>query len=459
MTESSKVHENWSSKPAFLLSAIGFAVGLGNFWRFPYIAGEGGGGAFVLIYLTVVLLIGAPLVAAELLIGRRGRLSPIGSMQKLASEAGASPRWGLVGALSLLATFLILTFYSVVAGWALDYLAHAIVSGFANITAEQSERLFDGLMASPFRLAFWQAIVIAVTVLITVRGLSGGIERASLIMMPTLFVIMIFLAVYGMFTSGFDAATSFLFSPDFSKVRPETFLTAIGQAFFSVGIAMGGMMTYGAYMPSSIKVPSSALIIVGADTLVALIAGLAIFPIVFSHGLEPGEGTGLVFHTLPLAFGEMEFGRAFAALFFLLLSAAALTSTLANFEPLLSWAEEHRGWRRPAAGVSFGIAIFIVGAGSVLSFNLLADFHPLGFVEKFSDLTIYALTDFVASNVLLPLGALLTAIFVGWVVKRDALEQEMELGAGSLLFSVWLFLIRFVVPCAIVVLFVYAFIG
>lgn len=456
MSTSPSVHESWSSRAAFLLSAIGFAVGLGNIWRFPYIAGENGGGAFVLIYLGVVFGIGAPLVAAELMIGRRGKMSPISSMRRLAKEANASEAWGLVGAVALVATFAILTFYAVIAGWAMDYFWRSITGGFKGLGAGDSRAMFDELLANPWRLALWQGIALALTAFITSRGLARGIERASFILMPMLFAILIILALYSATTGGFGRAAQFLFTPDFSEVTPRTFLIAIGQAFFSVGVAMGGMMTYGAYMPKNIKVPGSALIIVSADTLVALVAGFAIFPIVFAYGLEPAEGTGLVFQTLPLAFGAMPFGDLFAILFFLLLVSAALTSTIANFEPLLSWAEEHRGIRRKKAAIIFALLIFIVGAGSVLSFNVLRDFHPLGAIALFEDMTIYDATDFIASNLLLPLGAFFTAIFAGWIVSRSSSLEELELSDG-LLYRSWRFLIRIVAPLAIGVLFIFAF--
>lgn len=452
------VHEQWSSRTTFLLSAIGFAVGLGNIWRFPYIAGENGGGAFVIIYLVVVFCIGAPLVAAELLIGRRTGLSPIASMRKNAEEAGGKPLWGGVGAIALLATFLILTFYSVVAGWAADYLWRAIFDGFANLDADSSQAIFGGLMESPWRLGGWQIVMLGLAVFVTRRGVSHGIEKASLFLMPLLFAILILLAIYGATLNGFGAAAQFLLAPDFSKVTAQTFLIAIGQAFFSVGVAMGGMMTYGAYMPSYIKVPSSTVIIVAADTIVALVAGLAIFPIVFTSGLAPSEGTGLVFQSLPIAFGSMAFGGVLGIAFFVLLVSAALTSMVANLEPLISWAEEHRGMPRKTAAPVFGIIIFILGLGSVLSFNVLADFHPLGFLPLFEDLTIYGATDFIASNILLPVGALLTAIFAGWVMKRESTRSELELSEG-VLFKSWLFLTRFVAPVAIATLIVFAFVG
>ena len=449
MADHEPMHEHWSSRLTFLLSAIGFAVGLGNIWRFPYLAGENGGSAFIIVYLLVVFGIGAPLVAAELMIGRRGGMSPVPSMRKVAAESGASARWGLVGVIALVATFLILTFYTLVAGWAADYLFRALFGAFRGITAEQSSAMFSDLLATPWRLALWQVVVVAVTIYVSSRGITRGIERASLILMPMLFLILLLLALYGMTTgSAFTDAARFMLEPDFSKVGPDTVLAAIGQAFFSVGVAMGGMMTYGAYMPKTINVMRSSLIIVSADTTVALVAGFAIFPIVFASGLSPAEGTGLVFVTLPIAFGSMPFGTVVAILFFVLLVAAALTSTIANLEPLVSWAEEQKGTSRKAATVVAALLILIAGSGSVLSFNLLADFHPLGFLELFQDMTIYDVTDYIASNVLLPVGGMLTALFAGWFVTRDAAREELGIRSGSA-FQLWRFLIRFIAPVAI----------
>jgi NSS family neurotransmitter:Na+ symporter len=442
------MHEHWSSRLTFLLAAIGFAVGLGNIWKFPYVAGQNGGSAFVIIYLIVVFGIGAPLVAAELMIGRRGGMSPVPSLRKVALEAGASRHWGLVGVIALLATFMILTFYTVVAGWAADYLFRALVGSFRGITAEQSAAMFDELLATPWRLALWQGVIVAVTIFISSRGIRHGIERASLILMPMLFAILVVLAVYGMTTGGFAEAARFMLEPDFSEVGPDTVLVAIGQAFFSVGVAMGGMMTYGAYLPKDIHVMRSSLIIVSADTLVALVAGFAIFPIVFGFGLSPAEGTGLVFLTLPIAFGTMPFGGVIAVLFFVLLVAAALTSTLANLEPLVSWAEERKGVSRQWATVAAGALILLIGSGSVLSFNVLSDFHPLGFMAVFQDMTIYDATDYVASNVLLPVGAMLTAVIAGWIMTRDTAQEELGIRHRSV-FELWRFLIRYIAPIAI----------
>jgi len=448
VADPASMHEHWSSRLTFLLAAIGFAVGLGNIWKFPYVAGQNGGSAFIMIYLVVVFGIGAPLVAAELMIGRRGGMSPVPTLRKVAAEAGASRHWGMVGVIALLATFMILTFYTVVAGWAADYLFRALVGAFRGITAEQSSEVFSELLATPWRLALWQVVIVAITIFISSRGITRGIERASLILMPMLFAILVILAIYGMTTGGFAEAARFMLEPDFSEVGPDTVLVAIGQAFFSVGVAMGAMMTYGAYLPKDIHVMQSSLIIVSADTLVALVAGFAIFPIVFGFGLSPAEGTGLVFLTLPIAFGTMPFGSIVAVLFFVLLVAAALTSTLANLEPLISWAEERKGVSRNRATVVAGLLILIVGSGSVLSFNLLSDFHPLRFIAVFQDMTIYDATDYIASNILLPLGGMLTAVFAGWFMTHDAAQDELGIRHDSV-FRIWRFLIRYVAPVAI----------
>lgn len=448
MADRESIHEQWSSRLAFLLAAIGFAVGLGNIWKFPYVAGQNGGSAFIVIYLVVVFCIGAPLVAAELMIGRRGGMSPVPTLQKVAAESGAARRWGFVGVIAMIATFLILTFYTVIAGWAADYLFRALTGSFDGMTAGASTEIFEGLLANPWRLAFWQLVIVAVTVFISARGLTRGIERASLILMPMLFAILLILAFYGMTTGGFAEAARFMLQPDFSEVGPDTVLVAIGQAFFSVGVAMGGMMTYGAYLPKHIRIMRSSVIIVSADTLVALVAGFAIFPIVFGFGLSPAEGSGLVFLTLPIAFGTMPYGAVIAILFFVLLVAAALTSTLANLEPLVSWAEEHKGASRKGVTVLAGVLIMALGSGSVLSFNLLSDFHPLGFIATFDGMTIYDATDYIASNLLLPLGGMLTAVFAGWIVTEKVARDGFAARDGWI-FRTWHVLIRYVAPVAI----------
>lgn len=443
------VHEHWSGRLVFLMASVGFAVGLGNIWRFPYLTGENGGGAFVVIYLACAFGIGVPLLMAELMIGRRGGLSPIGSMRAVAAETGASKSWSGVGLMALAAVFLILTYYAVIAGWTMDYFVRALSDDFRGITANGSQNMFEGLKSSPLRLVFWQTVVIAVMVLVICRGVKAGIEKAVNILMPALFVCLITMVIYAAIAGDFAAGFKFLLKPDFSKVTAGTFLVAIGQAFFSIGIAMATMMTYGAYLDKKVSIRNSAVIVVSADTFVALLAGFAIFPLVFANGLEPGSGPGLIFETLPVAFGQMFGGRAFGAVFFLLLIAAAMTSCIGCMEPLISWAEEHRGIKRLKAALIGGAIVWAVGLGTVASFGGWSDVFPLAFIPVFEQATVYGIVDYVSANLLLPVGGLLMALFAGWAISRDVALAELGLHRDSLSFKVWRLVIRYLAPAAI----------
>lgn len=454
----SGVHQHWSSRLGFLMASVGFAVGLGNIWRFPYITGENGGSAFVLIYLLCAFCIGVPLLMTELMIGRRGGLSPISTMRKVADNEGASRSWGLVGMAALLAVFLIEVYYVVIAGWTLDYLFRAVTGGIAGLTAEQSQQAFDSLMASPYRMALWQGVIVFLTAFIVGRGLSGGIEKAVKILMPILLISIVLMVIYAAFVGDMGAALSFLFTPDFSAVTANTFLIAVGQAFFSIGIAMGTIMTYGAYLDRSVSIPRSAFIIVSADTFVALFAGLAIFPIVFGFGLEAAAGEGLVFVTLPVTFGALPGGEVFGALFFFLLFAAALTSCIGNYEPLISWAEEHRDTSRRKASYAGGFLVWILGAGTIFSFGSGADFHPLDFLPVFDDMTIYRIQDFVSANLLLPIGAIAMAIFAGWIMSRNSTIEELGLDDG-IGYKLWRMNMRYIAPLVIFIILVFSIIG
>ncbi len=295
-------HETWSNWPTFILAASGSAVGLGNIWKFPYIMGENGGGAFVLVYLLCIAAIGVPVMIAEVMLGRRGRRSPINTMQVLAEEAGRSRRWGGVGLLATAAAFLILSFYSVIAGWAMPYVGHAIAGDFNGASPDEIGGLFGGLLGSPVSLLFWHTLFMALTVFVSASGVRSDLERAVTLLMPTLLVLLVVLMVYGMTTGHFGEAAALMFNTDFSKLTAEAVLTAVGHAFFSLSLAAGSMMAYGSYLKSGTSIAGTSTMIAGVDTLVALMAGLAIFPIVFTNGLEPGAGPGLVFQTLPIAF-------------------------------------------------------------------------------------------------------------------------------------------------------------
>lgn len=441
-------HEAWSSRLAFVLTAMGVSVGLGNIWRFPYTVGENGGGAFILIYLLCAFCIGLPLLIAELAIGRRGRLNPIGSTRAVAVEAGHSPRWGAVGGIAIVAVFLVLGFYTVVTGWTLDYFVLAVTGAFAGISANESAALFDGLMASPVRLAFWHLIVVAFTVFVVACGLRQGVERAAKIMMPMLFLCLLALVIYAISVGDVKTTFDFLVRPDFSKVTFAVVLAAIGQAFFSIGLAFAAMMTFGSYLDARISIPKSATILVIGDTTVALLAGFAIFPLVFAHGLEPAGGPGLVFQTLPLAFGHMYLGALVGAVFFLLLMVAALTSCIGSFEPMLCWARENWGTNRAKAAIGSGTVVWLLGLGTVFSFNLLKNFHPLAFVDSFAGQTMFDLQQFVATNVLLVLGGIFMSLLAGWVMTKSALMQEAGCADG-LVFKLFHIVLRFVAPAAL----------
>ncbi len=442
------VHEHWSSRFVFLMAAVGAAVGLGNLWKFPYTAGVSGGAAFVIVYIGAIVVVAVPIVAAELLIGRRGRMSPVNSFANLAREAGASPAWRLVGMLNVLAVFLILSFYSVIAGWAFAYLPKLASGRFTGADSDTVSSVFAELLASPGLLTFWHAVFMILTVLIVSRGLQKGIERAVRFLMPALLVMLLLLVVYAAVAGDFSAAVTFLFKADFSKITPAVALGAVGQAFFSVSVAMGLLIAYGSYLDPGASLTRSAVLIAGADTLVALLAGLAIFPLVFANGLDPAEGPGLLFVTLPIAFGQMPGGSLFGSIFFLLLIVSALTSTIAVLEPIVAWAEEHRGWRRGPSAAIAGLLAWITGLATVFSFNIWKDVHPLEGLEPFAGKTVFDLIDYATSNIMLPAGGILIAVFAGWVMTRESTRDELGIPDGWV-FRSWRFSLRYVAPVAV----------
>ena len=450
----------WSSRLTFLMASVGFAVGLGNIWRFPYVVGENGGSAFILIYLGFAVLIGVPLVVAEWTIGRRASeaASASGSFRGVAVQSGASTMWGGVGGIAVLAVFMLMLIYTTIAGWTMDYFVRAASGAFKDITGEASAAAYADLMSSPVRLVFWHTVVVILTVYINSRGLHGGIEKAVNILIPALFVALVLMVGYAAVVGDMAATAKFLLTPDFSKVSGETLLIALGQAFFSIGVAMAVMITYGSYLDRSTSITQNAFIVVGADTLVALMAGFAIFPLVFQHGLSPNAGEGLVFQTLPVAFGALPAGNLFASIFFFLLIAAAVTSCIGNFAPVVAWTEEKFGMTHSRAALCAGLAMWLLGLGSALSFNLLKDFHPLDFIPLFRDMTFFSATDFIMANMLLPIGALLTAVFIGWFANRDSIREEIGLPDG-LAFKGWLFLIRFFIPVALVIVLLSGILG
>jgi NSS family neurotransmitter:Na+ symporter len=437
---------HWSSSFAFLMATVGFAVGLGNIWRFPYITGQNGGAAFVLIYVVCAFGIGVPILMAELLVGRRGKGSPPSAMATVAAEGGRSRRWRWVGTMGLLAAYTIEIVYAGVVGWVLWYLFKAITTGFAGVDATVAQAAFHEVLQNNVGMLFWTLVGLAITGLIIYSGVKDGIERAVTVMMPLLFLLLLGLAGYNYFAGGFDQAIEWLFTPDFSRIGFGTVLAAIGQAFFSIGVAMGGMMTYGAYLPRSISIARSVLVIVTADTLVALLAGLVVFPAVFNHGLDPAAGAGLIFQTLPVAFAQMPGGWAFGVLFFVMLSVAGITSMVGLVESVNAWVEDRYGVPRHKSALVVVGSIAALSSLSLMSYNVMGG--PLMAGRNFNDLM-----DFFSNQILLPVGGLLIAVFAGWGMSRTATRDELTT-LNAFTYEVWHFLIRFVVPPALLVIFV-----
>ena len=456
------VHGMWSSRTLFVMATVGSAVGLGNIWKFPYITGQYGGGAFVAIYLLCIALIGIPVMMAEILLGRRGRSSPISTMTRLAREEGASPAWSLVGYSGVVAGFLILSFYSVIAGWALAYVFQAASGGFHEVTVEGASSLFGDLIGSPGQLMIWHSVFILMTVAVVARGVRGGLERAVTVLMPALFVMLLIMVGYAYAEGDFARGFEFLFDVNFAKVfelctgsaeelqchfSGEPLLVAMGHAFFTLSLGMGAIMAYGAYVPEHASITGATIVIAVTDTVVALLAGLAIFPIVFASGLEPSAGPSLIFQTLPIAFGNMPGGQWFGTVFFILLVFAAWSSSISLVEPAVAWLVDTRQWTRGAAAFMVGGLAWFLGIGSVLSFNIWS-----GEEYQLFGRTLFDLKDFVASNIMLPLGGLLIALFVAYGAGRHMALQELAISRQRL-FDAWWFVIRYVSPVGIAIVF------
>ncbi|WP_455206791.1 sodium-dependent transporter [Kaarinaea lacus] len=439
------IHGEWSSRWIFILAATGSAVGLGNIWKFPYMAGENGGGAFVLIYLACIALLGIPVMMAEVLIGRRGRQSPVNTMITLAKEESANKHWVWLGWSGVVAGFLILSYYSVIAGWTLAYILESVSGTFTGMSGEAVAEVFNNLIASPGQLIFWHTLFMLLTMIVVARGVQQGLEKAIRILMPSLFVLLVIMVGYALSTDSFAKGLEFLFTPDFSKISTEGILKAMGQAFFTLSLGMGAIMIYGSYMPHDASIAKTSFAVAMADTAVALLAGVAIFPIVFANGLEPGAGPGLVFVTLPIAFGHMPGGVFFGTVFFILLCFAAWSSSISLIEPFVAWLVENKGMTRNHASILSGIVTWILGLGTVLSFNYWSEVKLFG-------RTFFENLDFLTSNIMLPLGGLLIGVFAAWVVKRQSSIEELGMGDGPG-YQIWSVLVRYVTPIGVGLIF------
>lgn len=419
----------WSSRFAFLMAAVGAAVGLGNLWRFPFQTGEHGGSAFVFVYLLCVVFVAYPILMGELSVGRHKGLSAIGSAHRLAVDSGKSPGWGIVGVVQVLAGFLILPTYGVIAGQVMAYCLMAFLGEFAGRAASEATAaapLYDGLGYA----LFWQSLFMAINIWIVAQGVHKGIERVSVILMPLFFVMLAGLCIYALATGAAGKTLAYLFMPRFSEITPGVVLAALGQAFFSIGVGGGIMMTYGSFLSRKENIANNSAVIAGADTLVAVVAGLMIFPIVFAVGLDPAGGSGLIFGALPAVFAGMPAGSIIGGAFFFLAFIAALTSSISILLVAAAVGEEQFKLGRSTSVFVFGIIAWALGALTIFAPPTAPWF------------------DFVAASIMLPLGALLLAVFAGWIVPRAIMRGELH-NSGDGLFRFWRFMIRYVAPIAV----------
>ena len=407
--------ESFKSSFGLFAAAVGSAVGLGNIWRFPYITGVNGGAAFILVYLICVAIIGIPVLLSEFIIGREGKTNPVDSFKKLAPEK----KWYISGLLGVMAAFLILSFYSVIAGWTLEYMVKAIANEFVGKDVNQINAMFGNFISNPIKPIFWQFIVLGLTCYIVANGIEKGIEKYSTLLVPALIVIIIILDIRAITLPGASDGIKFLFKPDFSKLNGKVILDALGHSFFSLSLGAGTMITYGSYIKDNEKLGRSALNVAIADTLIAILAGLAIFPVVAAFGIEPGEGAGLVFITLPNVFPQIPGGYIFGILFFLLLALAALTSTISMLEAVIAYGMDKFGTSRRFTSVVGTALIFIVGIFASLSQGSLG--HISFFGTDFLDFL-----DKLTANYFMTIGSLITISFVGWRLDKGIVEKQIS---------------------------------
>lgn len=441
-SEKNLQREHWASKIGFVLAAAGSAVGLGNIWRFPYKAGEYGGGAFVVVYIISVVLIGIPVMIAEFIIGRSAQKSPVGAFRALRD----SRYWPLVGWLGLITGFVILSYYNVVGGWILKYILVSCVSGYQSGTAAAR---FDGFLANGWDQVLWLALYSLVNIFIVRRGISSGIEKWSKILLPALLVILLSLMVNSLLTPGAWQGFCFLLKPDFTKLTREGLLEALGHAFFSLSLGMGAMLTYGSYLDKNTNISSSALWITLLNTGYAIMAGLMIFPIVFTYNVDPACGPALFFITLPEIFSRMPGGQIVGLLFFLLVGFAAVTSSISLLEVVVSFFIDELGWTRKRSDYVLGAVIFIFGIPSALSFNAWKGVLLFG-------KTIFDIMDVLATNYMLPIGGLFIAIFAGWVLTHGEKQAEIKRVENAFHFyDIWHVLITYITPVALGIVLLY----
>jgi NSS family neurotransmitter:Na+ symporter len=443
--------EQWSSTIGFVLATTGAAVGLGNIWMFPYVAGMNGGGAFVLIYLACVLIIGIPIMMSEALIGHYGHQNPIDCIDMMARVSEKSRNWRFLAVWGGIALICILSFYSVVSGWSLGYLYKTVSGLFQHATPAQITAEWESFLGNPWELLILHTIFMVATMSIVAFGVEKGLERASKIMMPGLIIILVMLVIYGIFNGNFAEGIDFLFKPDLSEVTAQSVLAAMGLAFFTLAIGASCIVTYASYLPVQTPITSNIMKVVALDTAIALLAGLAIFPLVFGFNLQPEAGPGLMFEVLPMTFQQMPGGQFIGALFFLLLIFAALTASISLAEPLVIMVAEKLGISRVTAVTIIGSIAWLMGIAVLLSFNHWEE------VKIFGRWTFFAIATDIPTRIVLPIGGLLFAIFAGYKVEKHIAQKALLL-KNDTWFNLWRFVVRYVSPVAIVIVFVSQFI-
>jgi neurotransmitter:Na+ symporter, NSS family len=431
--------ETWGSKTGFILAAAGSAIGLGNIWRFPFLLGENGGFAFLLVYVICVVLVGLPIMGAEMVIGRGSQRNPVGAFKALLPGS----MWWILGAIGLITGVIILSYYTVVAGWTLAYLVKSLTGITASFqTVAQADSAFNSFVSNSGQVVIYHFIFSVLTIFVVIQGVKGGIERWSKILMPMLFVLLILMIFRSVTLPGSSKGLEFLFKPDFSKLDLNTILMAMGQAFYSLSLGMGVIITYGSYLNKDTDIFKSSVSIAGLDMGIAILSGIAIFPAVFAMGMAPEAGEGLTFKILPLVFNQIPGGNVLTILFFLLLTIAALTSAISLLEVMVSYATDELNWTRKRATIIMAAIAFVVGVPSALSSGLWKDVEIFG-------LTFFRLADYLTANILLPLGGILIAVFAGWAWGKEV-KKEMLTGSGNeKLFKIWLFAVRVVAPLAV----------
>ncbi|MFZ5431445.1 MAG: sodium-dependent transporter [Bacteroidota bacterium] len=444
MKETTGARESFGSKFGVIAATAGSAIGLGNIWRFPYVAGENGGGAFLLIYLGFILLIGIPVMLSEFVIGRAGQQNAFGSFRKLAP----GKPWYLIGLMGVAAAFMILAFYTAVAGWTLEYIYQSLVNGFRGKSPAELELMFSDFQSGSFRPVLWFFVFMGLTAFIIMSGVKKGIEKSTKILMPLLLILLLIMAIRSVTLPGALEGIKFLFKPDFTKITTKSVLEALGQSFFSLSIGMGTLITYASYVPKDNNLGGTALSVATADTLIAILAGVAIFPAVFAFGIAPGSGAGLVYITLPNIFQQMAGGYFFSLIFFVLLGVAALTSTISVLEVIVAFFTEELGMKRKAATWTATALVSILGVMSALSWGALSGVQVFG-------QTIFGILDYASANILLPLGGFFIVLFVAWFFGRDNARAELgnngSVRTGYLPF--YIFIIRFIAPLCIAFIF------